>query len=130
MADLDLGAESALHNSPHGGLKITDVIHDLARWGFADIARAHPNHVKAKHTYFARCMTTGNIKIGRSRHPEGRMRQLVKEYGEPVELLATISGGDNEPMYHWWFAAHRLHGEWFAPHPEILAEIERLKEAS
>lgn len=24
-------------------------------------------------------------------------------------------------------AAHRLHGEWFAPHPDILAEIDRLK---
>jgi len=34
-----------------------------------------------------------------------------------------------ERAYHRQFAAHRLHGEWFAPHPDILAEIDRLKEA-
>lgn len=31
-----------------------------------------------------------------------------------------------ERAYHAMFKAHRLHGEWFEPHPDILAEIARL----
>lgn len=39
-------------------------------------------------------------------------------------LASTRYSGD---PYHLRFAAHRHgKGEWFSPHPDILAEIERL----
>lgn len=45
----------------------------------------------------------------------------------PVAILALRCGGrDVEQAYHHQFSEHRLHGEWFKPHPDILAEIERL----
>ena len=70
---------------------------------------------------------TGQIKIGLAKDPRERLRTL--QTGSPValRLLAFIAGGyDAEQGYHARFAAHRLHGEWFAPHPDILAEITRL----
>jgi hypothetical protein len=54
------------------------------------------------------------------------------QMGSPVRLsiLALTTGArDVERSYHERFAAHRLHGEWFAPHPDILAEIDRLTTA-
>ncbi len=50
--------------------------------------------------------------------------------GNPKRLhvLASFFSEDSiatEQGYHGRFKAHRLHGEWFAPHPDILAEIAR-----
>lgn len=72
----------------------------------------------------------GAIKIGRSVNVEVRLRTIQTHSPVPLRILATIEGGSRERLYHKIFAAHRLHGEWFAPHPDILAEIDRLKEAS
>lgn len=76
--------------------------------------------------YFIQAQT-GQIKIGIAASPELRLRAL--QTGSPVTLalLATRSGGrPKEAEYHARFAVHRLHGEWFSPHPDILAEIEHL----
>lgn len=126
MANEILEANSACANPRHGGLKITDVIHAVAEWGFVSADPRRRNSTQLKHTYFARCTDSGQIKIGRSKALEARMRELSRQRKCDVVLLASICGGDNEPMYHWWFQEHRLHGEWFAPHPDILAEIERI----
>jgi hypothetical protein len=69
----------------------------------------------------------GGIKIGTAREPSRRLADL--QCGSPVRLaiLAVVSGTHElELEYHRRFAAHRLHGEWFERHPDILAEIERL----
>lgn len=68
----------------------------------------------------------GAIKIGRSVNPEKRLKEF--QAGSPIVLriLATRQGAQREPMYHRHFKAHRLHGEWFDRHPDILAEIDRL----
>jgi hypothetical protein len=116
--------------SPSDGLKITDILHDLEAWGFSAVPEKHSKAIKANYTYFARCTLTGQIKIGRTADVKTRMYRLGIDAGAPVELLATISGGEIEPVYHWWFAEHRLEGEWFAPHPDILAEIDRLNTLS
>lgn len=68
------------------------------------------------------------IKIGFTKQP---VRSRIKsiQNGSPVRLrlLACCSGSVGlERDYHRHFAAHRLHGEWFSPHPDILAEIDRL----
>lgn len=81
--------------------------------------------VWATAVYFIR--SPQGIKIGMSNNPEGRLRVLQTGHTEPLELLAFTEGGkDLEREYHTRFAAHRLAGEWFAPHPDILAEIERV----
>lgn len=67
------------------------------------------------------------IKIGTSYSAKERMKTL--QAGSPIklEILATRPGSTAvEVYYHDAFAAHRLHGEWFTPHADILAEIERL----
>lgn len=85
----------------------------------------------ADYTYFALGKVTGAIKIGRSRHPEFRISSLKTERnGEPAQKLAIIPDGDLELPYHRVFARWRDSGEWFAPHPDILAEIERLTSPS
>ena len=68
----------------------------------------------------------GAIKIGRSVNPETRLKELQAGSPIPLRILALRPGKDRERLYHQLFAAHRLHGEWFAPYPDILAEIERL----
>lgn len=70
---------------------------------------------------------TGPIKIGVSGNPAQRLKALQTGYPHALRILALIpEGGMQEITYHAKFAEHRLHGEWFAPHPDILAEIERL----
>ena len=70
----------------------------------------------------------GAIKIGFTVRSV-KERTIEYQAGSPVPLtlLATREGWQTlEAEYHRHFAAHRLHGEWFAPHPDILAEITRL----
>jgi hypothetical protein len=80
-----------------------------------------------KWTYFARGKWTGRIKIGKSNNPSERMRTLPSSnYGEEAELLATLRGEHFESAYHNAFRDWHEGHEWFAPHPDILAEIDRL----
>lgn len=69
----------------------------------------------------------GPIKIGFASRLMFRLNDLRLANPYPLELMASVEGPPSvERDYHRRFAAHRLHGEWFAPHPEILAEIDRL----
>lgn len=94
------------------------------------------NYIKSTYTprplpavttiYFIGC-ENGPIKIGMASRVSVRLRML--QLSSPVELtlMATVEGPPSlEREYHKRFAAHRLHGEWFSPHPDILAEIARL----
>lgn len=68
------------------------------------------------------------IKIGRTVDLKARHAAIQACSPVGVEVLASRPGGAiREGAYHQQFAEHRLHGEWFNPAPEILAEIERLK---
>lgn len=70
----------------------------------------------------------GHIKIGVSRSPHSRLAGIQTGSPIPLRILATVTGGfDEERAYHARFAAHRVQGEWFERHPDILAEIERLQ---
>lgn len=81
-----------------------------------------------EYTYFARGRNTQLIKIGKSKQPSFRVRQLKNDrfFGDEADLLATRRGSEWERAYHNVFHTWRFCGEWFAPHPDILAEIERL----
>lgn len=69
----------------------------------------------------------GPIKIGFASRLEFRLKDLRTMNAFPLVVHAVAQGSPSlERAYHKRFAEHRLHGEWFSAHPEILAEIERL----
>lgn len=77
--------------------------------------------------YFIQCGESGPIKIGIAKDPASRLSGLQTGHHETLHLRAITEGGaEKEKAYHAQFAAHHARGEWFAPHPDILAEIARL----
>jgi len=95
----------------------------------ADMEAIEPPLADREWVYFARGRNTGLIKIGRSKQPAFRVGQLKHDrfFGDDADLLVTRRGHDWERAYHMAFEPWRFCGEWFAPHPDILAEIDRLK---
>lgn len=79
----------------------------------------------AIYTYFAVGERTGLIKIGRSNFPWRRINELRNETSQDVIVAATVRD-DFEGAYHNIFKAHRARGEWFQPHPDLLAEIDAI----
>lgn len=82
---------------------------------------------KISYTYFIQSGEGGNIKIGRAFDPQKRLHDLQCGSGKKLILLATIEGGAKEHELHVKFKQHRTHGEWFAPHPDLLAFIANVK---
>jgi hypothetical protein len=103
----------------------------LHRWLREDDPKPEPKKpyvkpIPGEHLYFIRS-EGGPIKIGVSYDPARRVRDLQTSNPHPLTLLCVLQGeGHRECDYHRRFAAHRLQGEWFSPHPDILAEIARL----
>jgi hypothetical protein len=85
--------------------------------------------IRCDYTYFARARWTGRIKIGHTtRCPHERASELIRSRnGEEAELLASLRGKHFERLYQTAFYTWHLGAEWFAPHPDILAEVERLR---
>lgn len=74
--------------------------------------------------YFIQAVSGGPIKIGMSQNPERRLADL--QVGSPVMLRiigAAAGGQSREAALHRRLAKYRLHGEWFADAPEVLAAI-------
>lgn len=77
----------------------------------------------------------GPIKIGHSVAPGHRLKTYQAWSPVPLELAATLDvpGDDGarrrssvlrvEKRFHLKYAASRLHHEWFAATPELLADI-------
>jgi hypothetical protein len=75
--------------------------------------------------YFIQGVDGGPIKIGKANFPERRLYDLQASSPVRLRILATVAGGmRREYELHRQFKASRLHGEWFEPTPELLAEIE------
>lgn len=75
--------------------------------------------------YFAQAESGGPIKIGMSRNPTARVRELSVASASGLRLLAQHEGGRRDELrLHQQFSAARLHGEWFQPVPELLAYIQ------
>lgn len=68
----------------------------------------------------------GAIKIGRTINLPVRLKDIQSCSPIVVRVLATRRGGERERLYHRLYAEHRLSGEWFTRHPDILDEITRL----
>jgi hypothetical protein len=90
--------------------------------GFKRAARPLHGTKPGGHVYFTRCGDL--IKIGFSRHPDIRARNLGGE------LLASTPGtlADERTMHHRFGHAWE-HGEYFRAEPDLLAFIESLTEA-
>lgn len=67
----------------------------------------------------------GEIKIGYSNNPEGRLQLLQTGNPYPLKILATIPGAGKaeERRLHRMFETDRLMGEWFRPSAALLAYI-------
>lgn len=78
--------------------------------------------------YFIRSSVGGFIKIGMSTQPPIRFHFFHEWSPVPIELVVAVSGSRRDEKHlHRVFAAHRLHGEWFAPSPELIALVDRCK---
>ena len=73
--------------------------------------------------YFIRS-PAGPIKIGVSIRLSQRLKQLVAEHGEGLEVLAVVDGSyDEEKALHGRFAHLRTVGEWFEPGDDLVGFI-------
>lgn len=81
------------------------------------------------YVYFIRAQDgTGPIKIGCSRVPAGRLKDLMNWSPVPLALLHKMPGDAKlESALHNHFDRAHSHGEWFHPDPELLALITKLK---
>lgn len=80
--------------------------------------------------YFIQQQRTGNenediIKIGWSGDVKRRKAYLGNNSPFPLLILATIPGATRaqEAKLHKFYAPHRVKGEWFTPHEDILKMI-------
>lgn len=68
------------------------------------------------------------IKIGHSRSPEKRLKQIQTGSGQSLRILVTTPGDRYlEQKYHRRWSSRRQMGEWFVLGQCIIDEIERLK---
>jgi len=78
--------------------------------------------------YFIQVGCDGPIKIGRSISPLTRLATLQTGHSQILRLLVTTPGGDElEHALHEKLGLHRIRGEWFAPHADVLAQIAAYK---
>lgn len=83
---------------------------------------------RQEYVYFIQAATLGLIKIGSAWLPTDRLNTLQIGSPDVLRLLGVIrcpgeARGDEKAL-HRKFAAHRSHGEWFRPAPELMAYIE------
>jgi hypothetical protein len=72
--------------------------------------------------YFIQGRITGLVKIGHSTDVRHRVRSLQTGSPDILRVLAVVPGGvARERLYHGDLAPHRAHGEWFRPHPDVMA---------
>ncbi len=74
--------------------------------------------------YFVQESSIGAIKIGVSKHPKKRAKELQDHSLYVIKLLATVDGGYSvEHTLHHLFAHAYIRGEWFRPVDELIAYI-------
>lgn len=71
--------------------------------------------------YFVQAVDGGPIKIGFSENPLERLRALQMASPASLRLVALVPGSyADEAAVHAHLHAHRLHGEWFTDHEDVL----------
>ena len=91
---------------------------DLKSWGIIPV-------VDEGYVYFIKSEKTHSIKIGyTSGQVKKRLNSLQTAHPYKLHLLATLPGTrEYEKSLHERFSSFRLKGEWFDPHPDLLAFI-------
>lgn len=79
----------------------------------------------SRYVYFIQAGEDGPIKIGSAKKPGERLATM--QTGNHVELrligFAPVPA-ESETGLHLRFAKHNIRGEWFHPHPDVLAVVE------
>jgi hypothetical protein len=79
------------------------------------LAKKTPPIKKGDYLYFIQAKNTGLIKIGRTKNPDTRFRNLQTGNGEELRMIACFEGwGWREPSIHELLKRWRLQGEWFS----------------
>jgi len=79
--------------------------------------------------YFIQGQCGGAIKIGYSKNPELRLKELQTGYPDTLVMLLMVPGNEHdEAVFHKMFKESRLRGEWFKPDPYLIDKIKELKE--
>lgn len=79
--------------------------------------------------YFIQGEFGGAIKVGFSKNPEERLKQLQTGYPDTLQRLLLVAGNEqDERNFHKEFEKFRLNGEWFKPDKFVLDKINELKE--
>lgn len=83
---------------------------------------------KNGYIYFIQGLCGGAIKIGYSKNPESRLKELQTGYPDTLSILLIIPGTvSTERAIHDMFDASRLKGEWFRPDKYVIEKIKDLK---
>jgi hypothetical protein len=73
------------------------------------------------------CGHAGPIKIGITGDVRARLGHLRTACPWPLRLLFDFPGTEKEEAFlHETFAEHRMRGEWFAPHADVVVSCERV----
>ena len=90
------------------------------------IQRKRVSKQARQYVYFIR-HSDGPIKIGYATNVTNRLKGMQTAHYAELILIAVRTGGrKREAEYHARYAEHHLRGEWFSPHPDILAEVARI----
>lgn len=82
-----------------------------------------------RRVYFIQADVGGPIKIGVAQDLRSRLSTLQTSSSAKLILLAHMPGYEPEEYaLHQKLAAYRIRGEWFQPHPDVLAEVARASE--
>lgn len=98
--------------------------------GMVIAARQRPKRTRnpVRYVYFVQAAALGLIKVGLSNDVTARLRSLGTDSPDQLLLLGVIASSEAagvEERLHFRFRAHRSHGEWFHPHPDVLSVIEQ-----
>lgn len=78
--------------------------------------------------YFIQCEVTLRVKIGCSRDPHARLKDLQVGCPTDLRLVAVVPrDGHSEWVEHSRFSEYRVRGEWFELHDDLLGHIRSIR---
>lgn len=84
-------------------------------------------HEKSGSVYFIRDADNDRMKIGHSRDPWSRLKQLQTGSSSRLSLVAVIAGSEAiEEKMHYDMGDYNVHGEWFLSASQCIADLNRL----
>lgn len=97
----------------------------LRPWHAERPDRLAPARAGTCFVYFVQAEGGGPIKVGMSRSPSDRLRQLQTSHAERLRMARVVAVHESkaarmERNLHRHFADARLRGEWFRPVPELV----------